>query len=93
MSLNKGYAAKLHREARNEGPSVGASLGNSRGGGLMYLPKDDGCTRFDFVLPQPHVLLDANASSVVFDGNLGHAVWELSGERFSVVICTCPRRK
>jgi len=59
----------------------------------MYWPSDDGRMDLDLLRPQPHILLDTKASSVVFDGNLGHAVEEFFGERFSVILFTCPRRE
>mgnify|MGYP006893461262 CR=1 FL=1 len=61
MSLNKGYAAKLHRDGRNEGPSVGASIGDFKGGMLMYWPSDDGRMDLELLRPQPHIVLDTKA--------------------------------
>ena len=40
-----------------------------------------------------YITLDTKAEPVVFDGNKGHAVEDFSGERFSVILFTCPKRK
>ena len=39
ISLNYNYAAKLHRDGNNAGPSLSRSLGAFTGGALSYWPK------------------------------------------------------
>jgi hypothetical protein len=92
MSVNKGYAARLHRDARNEGPSIALAAGAFTGGGLKYWPSDDGHMDLETLRPTPHVLLDTRGMPRVFDGNLGHEVEHFTGERFSVILFTCPKR-
>eukprot|EP00928_Gymnodinium_smaydae_P023457 TRINITY_DN19356_c0_g2_i1.p1 TRINITY_DN19356_c0_g2~~TRINITY_DN19356_c0_g2_i1.p1 ORF type:complete len:578 (-),score=78.66 TRINITY_DN19356_c0_g2_i1:235-1968(-) len=92
MSLNKNYAAKLHRDARNDGPSVAISAGDFSGGRLKYWPTDDGHADLKGIQLTPHVVLDTKSAPCVFDGNLAHEVEAFSGERFSVVMFTCAKR-
>mmetsp|Transcript_23988 Transcript_23988/g.68723 ORF Transcript_23988/g.68723 Transcript_23988/m.68723 type:complete len:606 (+) Transcript_23988:77-1894(+) len=93
MSVNKGYAAKLHRDARNAAPSAAIAVGDFKGGRLRYWPCDDGHIELSTLRTRRHLLLDTRAVPVVFDGNLGHEVESFTGERFSVILFTCPRRE
>lgn len=92
MSLNRGYAARLHRDGRNEGPSVGISVGKFEGGRLKYWPTDNGRIELKDLQLRPHIVLDTKMAPQVFDGCLGHEVEPFTGERFSAVLFTCPRR-
>lgn len=92
MSLNKGYAAKLHRDGRNAGPSVAVAVGDFTGGRLKYWPSDDGRMDLEVLRTRPNKILDTKNAPVIFDGNLGHEVETFDGERFSVVLFTCPKR-
>merc|ERR1719188_1672083 len=41
MNLNCNYAAKLHRDGNNFGPSMISAFGDFQGGELNYYPEDD----------------------------------------------------
>ena len=48
IAVNKGFAARRHRDASNEGPSVIRSFGQfEKGGELFYWPADDGTRLVD----------------------------------------------
>ena len=36
ITMNKRYAARLHRDSRNDGPSIGNAVGKFSGGKLLY---------------------------------------------------------
>ena len=42
ITMNKRYAARLHRDSRNDGPSIGNAVGKFSGGKLLYWQRDDG---------------------------------------------------
>ena len=88
ISINKGFAAKLHRDRLNEGPSVALAVGAFTGGGLQYWPGDDKKCGLERLRDQPSIVLDTRKSPCVFDGNCGHEVQPFLGERFSIVAFT-----
>jgi len=93
IAFNKGYAARMHRDRGNEGPSVGISLGSFVGGGLRYWPDD--CKHGDVELMRStrSTVLDLNKKAVVFDGTNAHEVQPFKGERFSVIFFTIRKYK
>jgi len=87
INVNANYAAALHRDANNEGPSLIKAFGSFSGGELNYWAGDDktkgpvdkickpgGCTT-----------IDIKKKLLMFDGNRGHSVQDFDGERFSLV--------
>ena len=88
ISVNKGFAAKLHRDTRNEGPSVALALGEFTGGGLRYWPGDSKRGDVESLRGQPSIVFDMRSRPAVFDGNCGHEVEDFQGERFSLVFFT-----
>lgn len=88
ISVNKGYAAKLHRDRGNEGPSVGITTGNFSGGGLRVWPDDCKVGDVELLHKQPSTTLNLHNKALVFDGNCGHEVEPFRGERFSLVFFT-----
>jgi len=87
ISVNKNYAARLHRDRSNEGPSVALAVGAFTGGRLRYWPGDSKHGDLEQLRGQPSVLLDLKkAGPCIFDGNCAHEVQPFKGERFSLVL-------
>ena len=84
FSINS-YAARLHRDGHNAGPSLTRSLGDFSGGRLLYFPDDDGRTQLDEFRQYDAVPLDTHSGFVLFDGNRAHSVEPFRGERYSLV--------
>ena len=88
ISLNKGYAARLHRDSNNLGPSIRRAIGKFKGGLLGYFPDDDSARELE-TLEADHaqvaVYLDVKADFQVFDGLRGHFVEPFKGQRLSFV--------
>mmetsp|Transcript_44893 Transcript_44893/g.143815 ORF Transcript_44893/g.143815 Transcript_44893/m.143815 type:complete len:563 (-) Transcript_44893:64-1752(-) len=76
VNLNFGYAAKLHRDGFNVGPSLLTALGDFTGGALGYFPALPPLRRRSVVTKNCFQLID---------GKRAHCVEEFQGERFSVV--------
>ena len=85
INVNGSYAARIHRDAGNRGPSVTKSFGSFTGGALSYWPEDDGTLQVEEVGTFPSCTVDTQAAVVLFDGNRCHAVQPFVGERFSLV--------
>jgi len=86
ISVNYAYAAKIHRDQGNHGPSMGAALGNFTGGRLQYWEDDDKSIELDDLLEQqPNIAVDVAHGPKLFDGRRAHAVEPFKGERFSLV--------
>merc|ERR1711862_18949 len=47
----------------------------------------------DELKKKPPIYMDTKRAPVVFDGNLGHEVEDFTGERFSVILFTIPKRE
>ena len=91
VNINFGYAARVHRDGNNIGPSMTKSLGSFTGGNLLYWENDDG--RLDLSTADPahaSCTFDTRRQMVLFDGNRAHAVSPFKGERYSLVFFTCP---
>ena len=87
ISFNKGYAAKLHRDGNNHGPSICKAIGEFSGGRLAYYAEDEK----NMELPklkadQQAVFLDVKSAFQVFDGNRAHYVEAFTGERFRTLL-------
>ena len=86
ISLNKAYAARRHRDQRNEGPSMAKALGSfSMGGRLGYWREDHGAWDVMALPIEKRVWLDAYSQFQLFDGGRAHEVEPFKGERFSLV--------
>ena len=86
VNINFGYAARVHRDGNNIGPSMTKSLGSFTGGNLLYWENDDG--RLDLSTADPahaSCTFDTRRQLVLFDGNRAHAVSPFKGERYSLV--------
>jgi len=89
LNLNCNYAARLHRDGNNFGPSFIKAFGEFTGGELQYWPEDDRkMMKLEDLRPQYCEQLDLKRNLVLFNGNCGHAVTDFVGERFSVVYFT-----
>mmetsp|Transcript_79333 Transcript_79333/g.157157 ORF Transcript_79333/g.157157 Transcript_79333/m.157157 type:complete len:444 (-) Transcript_79333:397-1728(-) len=95
ISVNYAYSAKIHRDAGNCGPSMGAALGNFKGGQLRYWEDDDRTvarTEVAKLLEAPSKLVDVGKGPKLFDGRRAHAVEAFTGTRFSMVFFTAGHR-
>jgi len=91
INVNKNYAAKLHRDGNNVGPSMIKAFGDFEGGHLHYFPNDDRSAHLEALPSSDDVALDLTENLVLFDGRRGHYVAPFKGERYSLVYFTCPR--
>merc|ERR1712113_1128183 len=64
ISVNKSYQARLHRDANNQGASVGVAVGAFTGGRLRYYPEDNGSGSLKKVRNQRSVTLDLKHKAV-----------------------------
>ena len=88
ISVNMDYAAKLHRDSNNCGPSVCKSVGDFEGGRLGYFADDDNTIelpRLKADHKKDAVYLDVKSDFQLFDGNRAHWVEPFEGERLSFV--------
>ena len=90
INVNKGYAAPLHRDGSNLGPSVGAGFGNYVGGRLNLWESDELVppTAEDTSLP-----IELMKEGDSFDGRCLHEAGAFGGEGFSLIWLThnvCP---
>eukprot|EP00403_Amphidinium_massartii_P008656 CAMPEP_0178413110 /NCGR_PEP_ID=MMETSP0689_2-20121128/22360_1 /TAXON_ID=160604 /ORGANISM="Amphidinium massartii, Strain CS-259" /LENGTH=539 /DNA_ID=CAMNT_0020034375 /DNA_START=34 /DNA_END=1650 /DNA_ORIENTATION=- len=89
INVNFNYAARRHRDGRNEGPSLIRALGDFTGGRLQYWPSDNRSGNVDSLHDSDKVVLDAKANWQIFDGNRAHSVEDYEGERYSIVFYSC----
>jgi len=85
ISVNYAYAAKIHRDQGNSGPSMGAALGNFTGGRLNAWEDDNKTLDLDQLLEVKPKVLDVSKGPTLFDGRRAHSVEAFKGERFSLV--------
>lgn len=87
INVNRGYAAKLHRDGNNEGPSFIAAFGDFTGGELNYWGDDDKTrgTTEKCCAPADALRTDIKKKLMLFDGNRGHSVEPFEGDRFTLV--------
>ena len=91
VNVNFGYAARIHRDGNNVGPSMTKSFGSFTGGSLLYWESDDGSLDLNTADPaHASCTFDTRRQMVLFDGNRAHAVSPFKGERYSLVFFTCP---
>ena len=89
ISVNSNYAARIHRDALNVGPSLTRAFGDFQGGELKYWGQDDGCLSLEELRTCPSTVLSSGKALCLFDGRRAHEVEPFSGERYSLVFfCT-----
>jgi hypothetical protein len=88
LNLNKNYAAKLHRDGNNFGPSMIAAFGEFTGGELNYWPDDDRQLKLESLKPKSAEKFQIGNGLALFNGNSAHSVNDFEGHRFSVVYFT-----
>ena len=90
INVNANYAARIHRDGNNVGPSVTKSFGEfQEGGALMYWGQDDGHRSLDQLQTCHPEILNTRDALCLFDGNRAHAVQPFfTGERYSLVFFT-----
>jgi len=87
MNVNCNYAAMLHRDNGNFGPSFIKAFGDFSGGQLQYWPEDAGGDLKD-LQKDGSVSMDLQKNLVMFNGNCAHAVEDFTGSRYSIVYFT-----
>mmetsp|Transcript_26075 Transcript_26075/g.77929 ORF Transcript_26075/g.77929 Transcript_26075/m.77929 type:complete len:521 (+) Transcript_26075:75-1637(+) len=92
INLNCNYAARLHRDGNNFGPSFIKAFGDFTGGRLNYWPEDDKGTDLEGLPEAKAVHLDIGCGPegglALFNGNSAHSVEAFQGTRYSVVYFT-----
>ena len=68
ISVNKNYAARLHRDGHNAGVSMTRALGPFEKGELVYWPNDDGRTPLEQLRERDAVVVDTRNNFTLFDG-------------------------
>jgi len=87
MNVNCNYAAAMHRDNGNFGPSFIKAFGDFSGGHLRYWPEDTGGDLK--LLPQnERVSFDLKRQLALFNGNCAHEVTPFRGSRYSIVYFT-----
>lgn len=86
INVNRGYAAALHRDGNNEGPSFIKGFGDYSGGKLRYWVDDDKTLGLQELSKQEYVTVDLKSHLLLFDGNRGHEVEvNFNGTRYTLV--------
>eukprot|EP00411_Alexandrium_monilatum_P001457 CAMPEP_0175195056 /NCGR_PEP_ID=MMETSP0093-20121207/6805_1 /TAXON_ID=311494 /ORGANISM="Alexandrium monilatum, Strain CCMP3105" /LENGTH=441 /DNA_ID=CAMNT_0016487987 /DNA_START=108 /DNA_END=1430 /DNA_ORIENTATION=- len=87
MNVNCNYAAAIHRDNGNFGPSFIRAFGDFSGGALNYWPEDTGSDISS--LPKgKKVSFDLGKGLALFNGNCAHSVEAFEGSRYSIVYFT-----
>ena len=88
VNVNYNYAARIHRDSNNSGPSLTKSFGEFHGGALRYWGDDDLSLSLEELGQFAPSVLEAG-SLCLFDGRRAHSVEPFRGERYSLVFfCT-----
>lgn len=87
MNVNCNYAAAMHRDNGNFGPSFIKAFGDFSGGALNYWPEDAGGDLKD-VPKARKTSLDLKKGLALFNGNCAHSVDPFKGSRYSIVYFT-----
>eukprot|EP00747_Dinoflagellata_sp_TGD_P162056 gnl/TRDRNA2_/TRDRNA2_179232_c0_seq1.p1 gnl/TRDRNA2_/TRDRNA2_179232_c0~~gnl/TRDRNA2_/TRDRNA2_179232_c0_seq1.p1 ORF type:complete len:698 (-),score=165.19 gnl/TRDRNA2_/TRDRNA2_179232_c0_seq1:183-2276(-) len=88
LNLNCNYAARIHRDGNNFGPSMIAAFGDFSGGELNYWPEDDKGLELEDLPADKSVSLKLGSGLALFNGNSAHSVNDFEGSRYSVVYFT-----
>jgi len=87
MNVNCNYAASLHRDNGNFGPSFIKAFGDFSGGQLQYWPEDAGGDLKD-LQKDARITMYLQKNLALFNGNCAHAVDDFAGSRYSIVYFT-----
>ena len=85
VNVNYGYAARMHRDSNNVGPSLTKAFGPFHGGSLKYWGSDEGSLSLEELRQFSATVLDTGRALCLFDGRRAHSVEPFSGERYSLV--------
>lgn len=88
LNVNKDYAASIHRDGNNFGPSMISAFGEFTGGALNFYPEDDGTQSNLKNLDVEPIKMDLRNGLAMFNGNCAHSVDDFEGNRFSIVYFT-----
>ncbi|MCP4242810.1 MAG: hypothetical protein GY772_19830 [bacterium] len=100
IELNRNYAAKMHVDRNNRGPSRIIALGNYTDDDFWLADETNGTMKMEVIEPMrgwPHLKVDFNLKGIVhsirdswfiFDGTVSHCVLPLQGNRILVVYFT-----
>jgi hypothetical protein len=88
LNLNKNYAARVHRDGNNFGPSMIAAFGKFSGGELNYWAEDDKQNKLEALPAKATDKFQIGSGLALFNGNSAHCVDDFEGERFSIVYFT-----
>lgn len=84
MNLNCNYAASVHRDNGNLGPSFIKAFGDFTGGSLNYWAEDAG-GKLEALPKSKKVSFDLQSGLALFNGNCAHSVEDFRGSRYSIV--------
>lgn len=95
MCINKGYAARRHRDTNNAGICLLTAIGNFTGGNVLYWDRDPGPREVPDV--ETLRLEDAKRLNIhnhfcLLDGRKAHEVEPFEGERYSLIYFTVSGR-
>lgn len=96
ICINRGYAARRHRDNNNVGISVVKAFGDFTGGELLYWPRDPGtriCPDLSVFEEIGAECLDVHKSFQLVDARNAHEVTPFEGERYSLVYFTVTNRE
>lgn len=86
LNVNKNYAANIHRDGNNFGPSMISAFGDFSGGQLNYFPDDDGKgDPAKLMKGHKKETMNLGEGLALFNGNCAHSVEDFKGNRFSIV--------
>jgi len=89
LNVNCNYAARMHRDGNNFGPSFIKAFGDFTGGRLNYWPEDDRqVDKLEQLKEEQAVEIDLKNNLALFSGNCAHSVGTFEGERYSIVYFT-----
>jgi len=88
LNVNYDYAARIHRDNGNFGPSMIKAFGKFEGGGLNYWPEDNKTLQLDKLPAAGKVNMQIRDGLAVFNGNCAHSVDDFKGHRYSIVFFT-----
>ena len=89
INVNKNYAASVHRDGNNFGPSMISAFGDFTGGLLNYYPTDDGKGEpEDVEAREKAVKIDLKNGLAHFNAHTAHSVDDFKNNRFTVVYFT-----
>merc|ERR1712187_714428 len=69
LNLNKNYAARLHRDGNNFGPSMIAAFGKFEGGELNYWSEDDKQKKLEALPAESTEKYEIGSGLALFKGN------------------------